>query len=243
MTAAPDPPGHPPSPEMLRWQQAATALGPEQTALRLAANAKYVVVTVTVVGTVLTALGLVSTDRIADRPIPHVLAVTSIIMTISAVLLALRTLVLRSRDVNLDNLQDVKAWYHEELSRGLWVTAAGWLLLGGILFAGAAGVVSAVEADPSYQVGLQSAGLGDKATISVKAAVSDVGRGSIITVRVTGKGGAGSNTVLVQSSRTTDTHGAATIDASFVVGCHFQSYTVILTSGGQQRAVMTIPAT
>ncbi|MEV4616167.1 hypothetical protein AB0K43_26765 [Kitasatospora sp. NPDC049258] len=242
MTAA-DRQGRAPSPETVRWQQAAAALGPEQTLLRIAANAKYLVATVTLVGTALTALGLVSVDRLADRPLPRTLAGIAVLLTLLAVLLALGSLVLRSRDVRLGNLEDVKAWYQDEFKRAGRVTAAGWLLLGGILFAGAAGIVAAVAAAPSYQVGLQSAARATGTALSVKATADDVADGSVITVKVTGTDRTGAETLLITGSGTADHGGDASIEASAVVSTHFDSYAVVLTADDHQRAALTVPGT
>jgi hypothetical protein len=233
-----------PSPDTVRWQKAADALAPDQSLARAAANAKFMVGTIAVVSTALTALGLVTVDQLAHRPLPRALALVAIALTMLSVLAALRYLVLRSKGVRLDNLIAVKDWYTEELGRSVWVTAAGWLLFGAVLFAGAAGIAVAVTADPWYQLGLQSSGLPGGATAAtVTATANGVSRGALVQVEMTGKDAGGTRTVLLQASRTADGGGTATIDATVPVTAHYVSYTVMLTSQGRQRATMTIAAT
>ncbi|MFE2413910.1 hypothetical protein ACFXDE_36825 [Kitasatospora sp. NPDC059408] len=232
-----------PTSDTLRWQKAADALAPDQSLQRVAANAKFVIATVTVVGTALTALGLVSVDQLSHRPLARAFALIAIVLTLAAVLMALRYLVLRSRAVALDNLLDVEAWYKEELGLSIWVRAAGWLLFSAVLCAGLAGLTAAVTADPWYQVGLQSSGLAGTTSLSATASANGVSRGALAQATVTAKDAGGVETVVLRTARTADSGGTARIDATVPVTGHYQSFTIVLTSQGQQRATMTVPAT
>lgn len=232
-----------PTPDTVRWQKAADALAPDLSMQRIAANAKFVVATITVVGAALTALGLVNVDQLTHRPVARAFALLSTVLTVAAVLMALRYLVLRSRAVALDNLFDVEAWYKEELDLSWWVRAAGWLLFSAVLSAGLAGVVAAVTADPWYQVGLQSSGLADKASLTATASANGVSRGALVQAKVTASAAGGVETVVLQTARTADSGGTARIDATVRVTGHYESFTIVLTSQGQQRATMTVPAT
>ncbi|MFC0844804.1 hypothetical protein ACFH04_13955 [Streptomyces noboritoensis] len=230
------------SPQTLRWQRAAVALEPEHTLGRIAANAKFVLTSITVLGTALSAAGLVSITRLTHRPELLGLAVFAFALSLGAVLLALRTLVLRSREVNLDNLGDVKAWYEEEFGQAIRVAVAGWLLCGGVLAAGVAAVVAALVATPSYQVALQSAGSGAKHSLTASASATDADRGAVLTVSVSGTDASGAETVLIRSSSTTDADGAAKIKASVDTDRTYASYKIVLTDDDEQKATLTVPA-
>ncbi|NUK01525.1 hypothetical protein [Streptomyces lunaelactis] len=230
------------SPETLRWQRAAEALEPEHTLGRIAANAKFVLTSITLLGAALSAAGLVSITRLMHRPELLWLAVCAFVLSLGAVLLSLLALVLRSREVNLEDLEDVEAWYKEEFGHAVWVTVAGWLLCGGILAAGVAAVVAAVLATPSYQVALQSSGSGGKHSLTASAAATDAGRGSVLIVSVTGTDASGAETVLIRSSSTADTDGAAKIKASVDTDRTYASYKIVLTDDDKQKATLTVPA-
>ncbi|MFE1551630.1 hypothetical protein [Streptomyces sp. NPDC058718] len=231
------------SPETKRWQRAAEALEPEHTLNRIASNAKFILTSISLLGTALSVAGLISITRLTQRPGLLAFAVLAFVLTLGAVLLALRTLVLRSRKVNLDNLEDVKTWYEDEFRHAAGVAAAGWLLSAGILVAGVTAVIAAVVANPSYEVALQSAGSNAKHSLTASATATDADANSTMTMSVTGTDTSGGKTVLIRSSSTTDTDGAANLKASVDTDRTFMSYTVVLTDDdGKQKATLTVPA-
>ncbi|WP_329619438.1 hypothetical protein OG357_02095 [Streptomyces sp. NBC_01255] len=228
------------SAETRRWQRAAEALEPEHTLVRIAANAKFVLTSITLLGTAISAAGLVSITRLTQRPELLALTVLAFALSLGAVLLALWTLVLRSREVNLDDLEDVKTWYEEEFGHAGRVAAAGWLLSGGVLLAGVVAVIVAVVANPSYQVALQSAGSDGKHSLTASAGATDAGPDSVLTVSVTGKDASGAETLLIRGSSTADADGAAEIEASVDTDRAFASYTIVLTDDDKQKATLTL---
>ena len=76
------------------WDIAAQELTPGKSLARIVANARFTVATVTVVGAVLTALGLITVQAVVADHIARVFAVFSIGATLLAVLLALLYLAL-----------------------------------------------------------------------------------------------------------------------------------------------------
>ncbi|MFD9030624.1 hypothetical protein ACFVZW_05590 [Streptomyces sp. NPDC059567] len=225
-----------------RWQRAAAALEPEHTLTKIATNAKFVLTSITLLGTAISAAGLVSITRLTQRPELLALTVFAFVLSLGAVLLALWTLVLRSREVNLDDLEDVKAWYEEEFGHAVRVAAAGWLLCAGVLLAGVAAVIAAVVAAPSYQVALQSAGSDGKHSITASASATGAGQDSVLTVTVTGTDASGAETVLIRSSSTADADGAAKVKASVDTDRAFASYAIVLTDDDKQKAALTVRA-
>ena len=96
------------------WESTAKELTPDKSLARIAANAKFTVATVTVVGAVLTALGLVTVQTVNMDRTSRILADLSVSAGLLAVLLALLYLALRVREVNAQNLVQVEDWYRSE---------------------------------------------------------------------------------------------------------------------------------
>jgi hypothetical protein len=143
------------TPETKRWQEAAAELAPAKSLDRMMANGRFVISTVTTVGVLLTGFGIVGVERLAGEPAPRLLAALSVPLAVVAVILALYSLLARSRDVNLDNLTEVQTFYTERLRRAPFVTAAGWALIGAIFLAGSAGcwsVLATISGDKTEVV-------------------------------------------------------------------------------------------
>ncbi|MBP0455713.1 hypothetical protein J5Y04_40260 [Kitasatospora sp. RG8] len=233
--------GRDPTDATRRWQEAAKELAPEKAAPRVAAHAKFVVTTVALVGTALSAVGLVSADRISHQDAAQALAVSAAGVALLAVVMALYTVVPRLGRVNLDDLATVRRWYEKELRRGFWAALAGWLLVLAVVLAGVAGVLAALSSSPSYRLGLQDAGLAAKHTVSVKASVQDVSPGTTVTVEVTARDDSGAQAVIVRGTGMADSSGNATVDASAALEQPFHGYAAALTVGGASKATATLP--
>jgi hypothetical protein len=76
-----------------KWQTAATYLQPEKSVERIVASAKYVITSVTIVATVLTAVGALKAEEFAADPILKLLATSTGIVVSGAILLAYLPLV------------------------------------------------------------------------------------------------------------------------------------------------------
>ncbi|GLW46486.1 hypothetical protein Stsp02_21480 [Streptomyces sp. NBRC 14336] len=230
------------SPETRRWQRAAEAIEPEHTLTRNAANAKYVLTSVSLLGTLVSVIGLASLGELTRRPELLVFAALAVVLVLAAVLLALWTLVLRSRRVNLDDLEDVKAWYEGEFAHAGKVAAAGRLLCAGLLVAGVTALVAAVVPHPSYRVGLDGVRSAAQDRLTASAGVTDADPDAVLTMTVTGSDASGANTVLTRSRGTPDADGAATFRVSVDSPRNYATYTVVLTADGERVAALTLPA-
>jgi amino acid permease len=102
------------------------------------AHARQVVGTVSVVGTLLTSLGLVADEQVEQSAVARWLVAAAVAAVVVA--WACQLLRLASR-FTPGNLVDVERWYRRQFRRAYGVWAAGLLLLVAIVVAGAAALV------------------------------------------------------------------------------------------------------
>jgi hypothetical protein len=225
-----------PSSQSLRWKAAAAELVPEKSLARVAANAKYVVATVTVVGTGLTALGLVGANTLATHPAARLLAVAAVVLAGAAVALALSSLVLRSKPVNLENLSAVKEWYTEEFGRAKFVRWAGILLVLGVVVALIAGLTAVLIPDPRATAGVQVARSGLTRTASVTVMANGLNPDAAATLWVYGIPSSGPSTTLLAATESTDTAGSLSLKATIDKVAPYSRYCVVLRIGKKELA-------
>src|SRR5512144_2778140 len=112
------------------WMKASELLTPDKTIQRIEDKAKFIVSTVTLVGTLLTGLGLFAGVRLTSTHLGQVTAVASVILATLSVVLAVGSLVVGGiRTVAPSNLAAVEAWYMNQIGRGRAVAASGLLLV------------------------------------------------------------------------------------------------------------------
>jgi hypothetical protein len=124
------------------WDEASKTLMPDKTVTRLTERAKYLVTTVSVVGTLLTGLGIL-TVTITDNDTLMVLAFIVLVLASSAVCVALVTLLARMKWVRPGNLLDVEKFYLDEIHRKRPVLFASALLVAAAGLAAVTGLVAA----------------------------------------------------------------------------------------------------
>jgi hypothetical protein len=194
-------------------REVADQLDPTTTLTRIGERARFTVGAVSAVGTALTALGLLSADRLLQPGLARVVALVATMTATTAVALALSYLALRVTWINRRNLTEVENWLESELRRVRYVVWAGRLIVVAVLAAGAAGVLSALLTTPRANLVvqlLQDAG-GGKATVQVKI---DGGRpGEHYRVSL-GRTGAGAAPPLLAAELMADGSGYAELDAT-----------------------------
>jgi hypothetical protein len=144
VSQSPDPVGvsEPVSAADRMWRAAAAELTPARSLARIDAHARQVVGTVSVVGTLLTGLGLVAGDQVATSAVARWLAVAAVAAAVAAVVVAWSCQLLRLvARFTPGNLVEVQAWYRRQFRRAYGVWAAGVLLLVAIVVAAAAALV------------------------------------------------------------------------------------------------------
>lgn len=114
-----------------KWQIAANYLQPERSVERIIASAKYVIASVTIVATVLTAVGSLKADEFAQDPLLEWLAISTGVVVSIAILLAYLPLIMTTKEVHVENLLEVEYWFKNELERGdlcgSQALPSGWL--------------------------------------------------------------------------------------------------------------------
>jgi hypothetical protein len=132
------------SPADKAWADLAAQLTPAASMARIDTVTARVVTTVTVIGTLLTGLGVFGADQLAkDSPVATGLAIATVLMATLSVVLALAAQVLTiTRRLNPANLVEAQTWYHRQFTVRAYATRAATVLL--ILAALLAGVTAAV---------------------------------------------------------------------------------------------------
>jgi hypothetical protein len=205
------------TPEDLLWQQTAAELTPAKSLAQVDDRAKQIINDVALIAAILTGLGALTGSQLASVPAAKALAIATMAVTWSSVLLAVGALLLRlSSAITPGNLLYVKQWYESQFQRARLVAAAGWLSLGGLCLAGVTALLllllpaSAATTDrPSVAVSLVGG------TLDVQLTFPGLPAGTDVQAGVTGAGpdasGAASNAVLARASALAGASGTASV--------------------------------
>jgi hypothetical protein len=125
------------------WQAAAAELTPARSLARIDDHAKQILTTISLVGTLLTGLGIIAGTRLQHSTPARILAIAAVATAALAVVIAWWCQLLRIRTrFHSHNLIEVKDWYHQQFRRADGVWAAGALLLAAILLATTAAMIA-----------------------------------------------------------------------------------------------------
>jgi lysylphosphatidylglycerol synthetase-like protein (DUF2156 family) len=152
MTAAPPPqPTAPPAvtesdPKVLAWVALADELAPAKSLARIDAATTRVITTVTVLGTVLTGLGLLAAGLPTGTDTSRGLATAALITAVIAVICALAAQILTIEGrLNTRNIAVLRSWYQQQFRRRAYPARAATIFLAmAILLAGAASITALV---------------------------------------------------------------------------------------------------
>jgi hypothetical protein len=221
------------------WVTAKKELYPAASLTRIAANAKFVVSTVSVVGIALTAFGLVAATSLSAYPLAQLLAGVSAGVALLAVVCALGYLALRLEKRNFENYVEVKNWYQKQFRRAGLVVAASWLLVIAVVLAGIAGVTAAVAQNKMDRpvLSLTVKGQGSKRTVTASVSINHLHPGDIVTLRVT----IGNGNVIMLGKTNADSNGSAQLDTTLETTASKAGYRVSVLVGGQERGALQVP--
>jgi hypothetical protein len=242
--STPSPPVAPePDPRVLAWQALAEELTPAKSLARVDAAANRVLTSVTVVGTVLTGLGLLAAGRPTRNAVAGGLSLAAVMAAVLAVACALTAQVLTiRRGLNTNNLVAVRAWHHDQFRRRAYpARAASVLLTVAILLAGGAataefvgseraGVSLAISSTHPPSGAASDAG---PVALTVEATFRGLAEDTTATILVTMAGSEGV-IVLARAALTPGTDGTAsrTLTVGSVPG---DAVVVATATGGQRR--------
>jgi hypothetical protein len=139
----------PSSPQDLAWVALAEELAPAKSLTRLDAATARVVTNVTVVGTLLTGLGILGASLPSVTGWARGLAVTAVVTAALAVVLALSAQVVTVTRIRTGDLLEVQAWYRRRVRIRGPLTVASTVLLAGATAVGAGAAVVAVLDPPA----------------------------------------------------------------------------------------------
>jgi hypothetical protein len=195
-----------------RLRKLADELTPDRMLARIGERARFTVSAVSVVGSVVAGLGLLSVERAALPGPGRPLVLASVALAAIALLLSLSYLVVRPRYVRLGNLEEVDGWLTAEKRRIGLVVWSSRLLLAAVVFAIAAAVTVVMSSSSVSTVSVQLTGTG-KQEATVQATVSGASPGERFTVRLLSAPDAAGPALMV-GQLTADGSGKATLSAT-----------------------------
>lgn len=237
------PPAVPPDPDrrLRAWQALADELTPAKSLTRIDTATARVLANVTVVGTLLTGLGLLAAGLPSTGDTATALALAAVVAAALAVGCALAAQILTIRTgLNTNNLAEVREFYRGQFRRRAYPTrAATVLLLAAVLLAAGAAVVALLERDRARltlsvsQIDAPSTSSpGTPATLTVDVALQAAAAGGTATVLVTATGPDGTD-VLARAALTAGADGAAT--RTLTIGTVPPDAVVDITATGGRR--------
>lgn len=199
-----------------RWETASGELTPEKSLSRVNTNARATVGSVTLVGTLLTGLGLLSAQTLPTGGPVRGFALAAAAAAGIAVLLALLYLALRLERLNVQDIGEVENWYHRQFRRAYLAVAASWLLVLAVVLAAVTAVLGLAHVGrPEPALGLRLAGTGDQRTVEADVSVSGLDPGALVVVRILGVAAAACpEVVLFDSRNTADQSGKVSLKSS-----------------------------
>jgi signal transduction histidine kinase len=234
--------GEPLGPADETWRAAKAELSPDKSLARVGANARASVTAVTLVGTLIAGLGLLSPAALPATGPVRVVALAAVATAALAVLLGLLYLALRLERVNLEILEEVQLWYEHQFHRAGLAAAASWLLVLAVLLAAATAALVVLHVTPPQPaMSLRVAGTGDKRTVEAEVTASDVDPGADVLVRVTALAGACPQVVLLESRNRADQTGKLAVRTSFSpLPCN-ATFRLDVQGAGIQPSSVTVP--
>jgi hypothetical protein len=227
---------------VLAWRALAEELTPVKSLARVDVATSRVVTNVTVVGTLLTGLGLVAAGLPATEGVARHLAVAGVVAAVLAVACALaaQTLSIR-RGLNTNNLVLVKDWYRTQFRRRAHpARAATALLLLAVLLAGTAAVVALLAPDDGRlsltvtETRPAGSSVSDGAVVTAEVAFGSPDLDQTATVSITADGGA----VLAKAALSPAVEGIASRTLT-VTGVPEDATIAVTAVGGRRRCAAT----
>ena len=225
-----------PSAATQRWSDLADQLTPAKSVDRIVDGAKSIASSISLVAAIFTGVGLVSIDRLRSNSIALYVVAAAGILSVTAVLIALRTQILRLQTVRPENLLEVERWYKQQVSRGEQVRIAGICLFLAVLFGSIGEGVAFVTTGPTQPaLSLQLAGTGTAAKLSAKAALEGLSPGSAVESRVIGVAADGNETILLRNTAVADSTGKVDVSGELAGPFVYATFRLEVKPAGAAR--------
>jgi hypothetical protein len=182
----------------------------------------------------ITGVGLLSIDRLRSNFAALTLVEIAAGLGAAGVLLSVIALIFREKSVHLGNLDEVKAWYTSQERRGWILTAAGALLVLGILAGAVGSGVAVVSTQPTSSLTLQLSGNGPDKKIFAKIAIEGLTPGTRVESQILGQR-ANSTVNLFQDVSLADGAGKVDLTGEILLVEPFVSFQLQVRPQGQKR--------
>jgi hypothetical protein len=227
-----------PTSESKQWRTAAAELTPDKSLARMTENARFFVGSViTVVGTLLTGLGLVSATQLqATNPVRW-FSVMVVALAALAVILALLTITFRLSQIHPGNLDEVATWYRRRLRRNLWLQLAVFALIAAVVLAGGGAVLSLSQNPKEAFLSMQANMADEEVQLSAKVSLDNLSSGDVVDTRIVGRARAGKAEVTILHNITVaDASGKVSIVGNVGKLKGFSSFELVVSLPGRPRA-------
>lgn len=236
--------GEPVSPSDQMWLDAAADLTPDKSAARIEDNAKYLLGGIAVVGTLVTGLGVFTSDKVASHPVA---LLPTVILTAASLAAAALALVPHGGSVSIEDVASIRRFYETDIRiRGRLVQAAGVLFGLALLGTSIPAIVISAAKHPVPAGPYVAADLlrkGNTLTLVVQVHAVHLAPDGYVTTDVSTKAG---GAYLIQDRATADASGAVNEAATTDVprGAHtVQIVSTALSNGktvGSQRLALVV---
>lgn len=232
----PDIVGDPPTPNELMWLAAAQELSPDKSLAQIQDISKFLVASVAVVGTLITAFGLIGPNAVRRNAGGLFLAV---ILAVGSLILALLAAAPRDAKLNLADLTAVESWYGPQIFwRGRAATASAITLGLAILIAGVTALVSSSTA-PAASTSLQVAGVGSSAKLQAAVHFTGMPKGSEASYRLEGLKGEDPASRLSEGVATPAADGSAELAADLPMPKGYERFVLTAKVTKDGRTLVT----
>jgi hypothetical protein len=204
--------GEPVSPSDQMWLDAAADLTPDKSVARIEDNAKYLLGGIAVIGTLITGLGVFTSNKVASHPVA---LLPTVVLTAASLAAAALALVPHGESVSIDDVAAIKRFYQADIrTRGRLVQAAGVLFGLALLATSIPAVVISAAKHPAPAGPYVSADLfrkGNILTLVIQVHAVHLAPDGYVTTDVSTKAG---GAYLIQDRATADASGAVNESAS-----------------------------
>lgn len=224
--------GEPVSPTDQMWLDAAAELTPDKSVARIEDNAKYLLGGVAIIGTLLTGLGVLTSDKVASHPVA---LMTTVVLTALSLAVAALALVPHGGDVSIEDVASVRRFYETDIKvRGRLVQAAGVLFGAAVLATSIPAIVIGVTEHPvGPYVAAHFLHKGNKLSLTVHVHASHLAADGYVITKVSTKGGRH----LIQDRATADASGSVNDSASVIVPKGSRAIHIVSTAVSHKKAV------
>jgi hypothetical protein len=219
----------PPSEDAKLWEAASSELTPDKSVTRINDSARFLIGNVTLLGTLLTGIGLLSANQ-NPLLVNRKLVTAVVILATLAVALAFSSTILQTRNVRLFNLNEVEEWYKRHLRYARRVQVAGVLLGVAVILAGLAAVSVLAKSPDAHPVMSMRYSRSEAKQLNLAASVQvrPPNPRDMVTVEITGSGPGRKPIVLLRDVSTPDTTGLVSFKTEIAKLAGYSSFSMMV---------------